>query len=319
MKRILIALGALVLAGCAGDYAYVPAEAATAQVGGQAAADYPIPPEAPQGDVRIASFGISPLAVNQQESVRALHLRMVIANNSSQQWTVDTREQLAALSGEGESRPIFASTDQGELPLVPIAPGDKRTIDLFYPLPADLQKASELPEFDLVWNVDTGNGRVVAERTPFQRVTVEPQYAADYSGYYEPAYWGPIWWYDPYYFQYTFARPVIIHRRPVIVGRPLPRHHRGFPAPVVVGPPARAPVHTHRFGRAPPAVRANRPPTSVGRPPVQVTRPPVQMTRPPVQMNHAPVSRPPTVNRPMIQMSRPPAMMGHPAAPPPHR
>ncbi len=222
-------VGALLLAGCA-TYAYVPEQNATGQIRGQPAADYAIPPEAPQGDVRIASFGVTDLATSESEHVRALHLRMVVSNNGAVPWTVDTREQLAAVPGEGHSRPIFASTDDNRLPLATVAPGGKRTLDLVYPLPASMQKAKHLPAFDVVWRVDTGGGRVVAMRTPFERVTVEPAYAYGYG-----AAWEPYWWYDPFFFGATFAHPIVLHHHPVVVGRPV---HYGYPpSPVIVHQP----------------------------------------------------------------------------------
>lgn len=316
MRAILIALCGLALAGCATDYSYMPEVNATAQVGGQAAADYPIPPEAPEGDVRVASFGITRLQVNSSEHVRALHLRLVITNRGQTPWTLDTRSQLLQIAYEGESRPIFASADSGQLPEVSIAPGAQRAVDLFYPLPADLQHASRLPAFDLVWRVDTGGGRTVAIRTPFARVTSQPDYAYGYTGYYEPAYWEPIWWYDPGYFQYTFVRPVVIRHHPVIVGRrAFVRHHAtvpGHPPVIVAHPPVqgRAPVRT-----------IHRPPMHAVPPPSPIMRTPAPMVRPPPMAHPAPpISRPapPPMTRPALPpLTRPIAPpMAHPAPPP---
>ncbi len=231
MKRIT--LGALLLVGgCANEYAYIPAENATARVNGQSAAAYHIPPEAPQGDVRVTSFGVTKLKVNnQEEHVRAMHVRMVVANNSDAPWTVDTRQQIGVIPNEGRSRPMYASSDGGQLPLVTVPARGRRTIDLFYPLPQGMQKASRLPQFDLLWTVDT-QSRQVAMRTPFERIEIEPVYAYDYGwgyyGYYGPG-WAPYYWYDPFYASYTFSHPAQFHHHPVVVGHP-----------AVVGPPAAA-------------------------------------------------------------------------------
>jgi hypothetical protein len=82
MKRTSLSL-AIALSGCVTEYAYVPVEHGTSQVSGQTGAAYAIPPEAPQGDVRVASFGITRLRVNTEEIIRALHLRMTLANRGN--------------------------------------------------------------------------------------------------------------------------------------------------------------------------------------------------------------------------------------------
>src|SRR5436190_2034954 len=79
-------------------------------------------------------------------------------------------------------------------------------------VPASLQSAKRLPEFDFFWNVHA-TARVVAERTPFERTRLEPQYAYDYGS---PsvginAAWGPVWWYDPLFPSATFVHPVRVY------------------------------------------------------------------------------------------------------------
>jgi hypothetical protein len=234
MRLTLATVVAATLTACAAEYTYLPTQNATAEVAGQPAAAYPIPPSAPQGDVRVASFGITGLDVNAGERVRAMHVRVVVTNRSSVPWTIDTREQLGEIPDEGQSRPIFASSDAGTLPLIQAEPGASRSIDLFYPLPAGIQKAKSLPAFSELWKVDTGGGHFIAERTQFNRAEILPAYG------YGPPWWGPYWWYDPLYFGATFAHPIVIRDRPVIVGRPVVV---GRPGPVIVdhspavGPP----------------------------------------------------------------------------------
>ena len=102
-------LPALVLAGCAHEYTYQPTEHATGSIGGHVAADYQIPPAAPQGDVRLASFGLGELAPvkGSSESAPALHLRMVVSNNGAEPWSVDTRQQKLDIEGSGPIAPAF--------------------------------------------------------------------------------------------------------------------------------------------------------------------------------------------------------------------
>src|SRR5215471_16053378 len=71
---------ALVVAGCAGsrDYFYAPAAHATGQANGFPAAVYPIPPEQPAGEVRIASFGVTEVKPTlASPSTRVLAVRVI--------------------------------------------------------------------------------------------------------------------------------------------------------------------------------------------------------------------------------------------------
>jgi len=210
MTKWIATLAALMLAACAPNYTYQPAEHATGSIGGHVAADYQIPPAAPQGDVRLASFGLGELAPakGSADSAQALHLRMVVSNNGQQPWTVDTRDQKLDIKGSGPVAPAFSTTREGnaDLPLVTVAPGSKRVIDLFFPLPPTQQSAGTIPEFDAIWNVHAGAQDVV-ERTPFDRLKIEPAYdpalAPEYGFYGD---WGGPFWYDPMYPD-AFSRP----------------------------------------------------------------------------------------------------------------
>lgn len=224
----LLFVCALAVGACSSDYVYEPAANTTARVNGLAAADYQIPPELPQGDVRVTTFGIAKLRPTDNREgghIRALHVRMVIANNANQPWTVDTREQRAVLAGNNQSRAAFAAAQSGALPTLEIPAGSQRTIDLYFPLPTTLQTADKIPNFDVVWRVHT-NERVVTERTPFERMELVPY--GDY-GYASS-------WYDPYYPGGTFygagALPPAYVQQPIIIERP--------PPPVI--PPA-VPIH----------------------------------------------------------------------------
>jgi hypothetical protein len=230
MKPFHIAL--LALCACEPQYAYVPVTNATV-IAGHVAADYPIPKEAPRGDVRVASYGIADVGGSRDDRVRALHLRLTLIDNSDRAWTMDTREQLVDLDGYGRSVAAYASANSGTSPpLITAPPMGKRVVDLFFPLPAELQRASRLPAFDVVWKVRTGD-REIAERTPFERISVEPlpsydpiyDYGADY-------YWGPPYFYDPLYGHRGYYRgagryaghPMYIHRS-TTPGNFAPRAH----------------------------------------------------------------------------------------------
>jgi len=178
MNSRAVALVFLAISGCtSGRYIYEPEENATALVSGRPAAYYPVPPQAPRGDVRVATLGIAALQSPSGEgpSLHVMHVRMIADDNADTvAWQVDTREQLGGIGGYGQSRPAFASVGSSRRPpIVTIPPTATATIDLFYPLPADMQEASEIPRFELLWRIGTSEGPI-AQRTTFERVPVEP-------------------------------------------------------------------------------------------------------------------------------------------------
>ncbi|HEX4517405.1 MAG TPA: hypothetical protein VH054_27860, partial [Polyangiaceae bacterium] len=160
MKPLHIAFVALVC--CEPQYAYVPVTNATV-IAGHVAADYPVPKEAPRGDVRLASYGIADLGSRDRDDhVRALHLRVTLIDNGERAWTMDTREQLVDLDGYGQSVPAYASANAGSAPpLITAPPMGKRVVDLFFPLPAELQRAERLPTFDVVWKVHADDKDII--------------------------------------------------------------------------------------------------------------------------------------------------------------
>jgi hypothetical protein len=225
MHRTLPLVASFGLAACVvacNQYAYVPTTNSSATVAGRPAADYQIPAGNPTGEVRLATFGIAsihPSGTPEKFQVKSLHLRMIVVNNGERPWAVDTREQQAQLAGDGLSRAAYASADRtgSGPPYVQVDPGGKRTIDLFFPLPQRLQKASKLPEFDAIWVVHTAT-RTVEQRTSFDRLTLDPYY---YDEGYGPGFYGN-YWYNPWYpygaFYGTYWGPewthpgVVIHR-----------------------------------------------------------------------------------------------------------
>jgi hypothetical protein len=201
MTRYLIL--ALVAAGCYSDYIYRPAEHATAEIHGRTAAQYEIPPQAPQGDVRLASFGIAKVERQDTgEKQRMVHLRMIVANNSGQPWIVDTRELRIDLPNVGQETAAITRVRDGQEPVVQVPPGASRQIDLFYALPQGMEKASKLPQFDAVWAVRTP-AQTVVERTPFDRLQVIPTYAYGYG----PG-WGWYGWGGPWHDPWLIGAPV---------------------------------------------------------------------------------------------------------------
>jgi hypothetical protein len=216
----LALLPALLVTGCATEYAYVPRANATASVDGRLAADYAIPPASPQGDLRVASYGVTEVASNEgsPDVMSALHLRVVVENRSASAWTLDTRDQRIDLSGRGELVPAFTSANAGSAPpLVTIDASARRVVDMFFLLPQDLQGADDLPAFGALTQVNTSAGPVT-ERTPFERLAVEP----DGGGYGDWDYGADYYWAGPYWFNPAFpdveypyiGGGIFIHRSP---------------------------------------------------------------------------------------------------------
>jgi hypothetical protein len=184
-RQITILVGSLAIASCSPDYIYRPAENATATIAGHLAADYQIPPKAPQGDVRLAYFGVTKIAVNgaPNQKQKAVHMRMIVTDASQAPWTVDTRQQAMAFPDGEQLAPahVTTSSGQGGLPSVVVPARGERVIDLFYRLPGNARSASQVPAFTVVWHVDTPEQRVT-EQTRFDRKRVEPSpvpYGAD--------------------------------------------------------------------------------------------------------------------------------------------
>jgi hypothetical protein len=184
---LVLTLGAAALA-CERDYVYRPAVTTTsaATISGLPAAYEAIPPEAPRGHVRIAMMGFADIVPEgaSRAALHALEVRMIVANNSDRAWTLDTREQVATLPNGDERRPEYVTVRDAVPPQIPIAARSEKTIELFYPLPDSMRNQSQVPSFDVVWQVDTDARRVV-QRTPFERSQVvigEAPYPTGYVG-----------------------------------------------------------------------------------------------------------------------------------------
>lgn len=166
----------LAVAACAPEYSYAPTTNATLTTRGDIVASYRIPPSSPQGDVRVVSLGLTGVRPpGSNEPVRALHVRVSLADTSATPWTFDTREQKVELRGRPPLPLLFATASPGgtEPPVLTMDRTNMRVVDLYFALPADLQHADSLPEFDLVWSVRVGTS-TSTQRTPFERIKNEP-------------------------------------------------------------------------------------------------------------------------------------------------
>jgi hypothetical protein len=197
-RAIVVLLSALGAAGCASEaqYTFRPAEQATALLAGQPAARYGVPPESPRGTLRVATCGIAPVATSDG-TVHTLHVRLVFANNNDTgPWEVDP-DALRVVYGSGDVlAPVFINTTTPDAAEVRIAPGEAATIDAYFPLPSGASDAGAVPRFDVLSRVRTPE-REVAERTPFERIRVQPVVS---NTSYTLGMW-PAYWYDPLLWQ----------------------------------------------------------------------------------------------------------------------
>jgi hypothetical protein len=213
-------------AGCAHNYVYWPAGPG---LGEGPAGRYPIPPESPRGEVYVTSFGFTDVDVTSGQTVDLLHARLAVVNHGPGMWTLDGREQALSVPGQPTIGAAFLNTDAGSGPVYTIGPGQTRVFDLYYSVPPPQDQAKNLAGFELLWRVNV-DGRPMAQRTPFQRLT-EP--AQSYGPY--PAFvslrlgWAPLWWYGPIY-PYRYPPVIRTYYYPPIRGRTGPGWRTG-PAP----------------------------------------------------------------------------------------
>jgi hypothetical protein len=135
----------------------------------QPAAEYPIPPQAPQGQLRLAIAGVTKLKSPNHEwsSVRALRLDLAIDNRSDQVWVLNPDQQIGVLNGTLHEPPISAEANNGvRLGVIAVPPHSSLRVNLYYPVPESVASANSLRSFDVEWRVESDH-HVVAERTLF--------------------------------------------------------------------------------------------------------------------------------------------------------
>ena len=152
--KALLAGGCVLLSACATNMEYVPTEQVSAQIQGRPASQYRVPPESPRGDVTVVSRGVVHV---ESDGHRAdmLHVAVRLSNDQdSGPWTFDVREQKLLVPGAGPITPAPVSPAAGGAPVVNVAPGAQRTMDLYFPTPPGV-KTNRLHAFDLLWTVRT--------------------------------------------------------------------------------------------------------------------------------------------------------------------
>jgi hypothetical protein len=232
---VVISAVAALGAGCAHQYAYVPVGPSA---GGGPAAQYPVPPSAPQGTVYVTSFGFTDFDNGQGGSQRLLHARLAVSNGSAVQWEVDGRQQFVTAPGLPPQSPAFLNPNAGEGPVYPVAPGAANVFDIYFAVPPGMGQPENLGGFALDWSVNA-SGQVVQEQTAFERIQDGGYSYAAYPPYVTVGLgFGVGWWYGPYYPYRHF--PPVIHGYYYPPRRAWGGPYRGAPAGGWRGAPPRA-------------------------------------------------------------------------------
>ncbi len=214
MKRALF----VVLAACGTFESNIPVATTSASVPArpvevEAATLAPI-----QAMVRLATSGVVELRSDKDPAVfaRAVHVRTTLHNETLEPWLFDVSQQRIVLAGRESAAAFSSATAGNEPPLLTIPAGTSRVVDLFYTLPPDRQLAAEIPPYDVVAWIDTGD-QVVVERMPYAKL--EPttlDVGAPHAGGFAS---GPAYEYDLFHESAAFPGTVELSRR--LVGWPL--------------------------------------------------------------------------------------------------
>jgi hypothetical protein len=173
--------------------------------------------------LRLASHGVAKLLTDDGLTIAVLHLRAEIANTTRDQpWALDASKPRVELAS-GQIGPAFVNSDVPTLPITILDPGERRTIDFYFPLRSDLADRGGPMGFTVTWAINAP-ARIVRiasfDRTAwFNRPTAVPSECQPLAG------WGQHWWFDP-----SYPWPTYRHGPGIITSRP-PSHV------VVISPP----------------------------------------------------------------------------------
>lgn len=195
-------LALLLLSGCASkpkpeDVTFQPTENQNVTSEKESEASYLIPvPTAAEGKVNVSYKGIEDARTKQSEAkVPSLHLQLQISSKSEKglaPWAFDVRnQQLSLRNQESSFTPTWAHSPGQTFPVLQVAPGETKTVDLYYALPEDKRSATEIPGFTLNWQVQTSS-RLVAEATSFDQVSKNLRNTAVYPFTARPYDYDPL-------------------------------------------------------------------------------------------------------------------------------
>lgn len=197
-KSTLATVFAALACGCNWPGAYIPAESANAMLNGRTAAQYEFPSQdEPKADVRVMSYGFAKVKRREDgKTIKAVHVRFALVANGDEPYWFDAREQHVQFPNGQKVAAVSAKSSAAGVPVIEVPPRSSRTVDMFFPVPPEVSRSSQLPRFDVAWRVQV-DGQAVEQVTPFERVTIDPLVAQERAAIYG-AYgwygggWGPV-------------------------------------------------------------------------------------------------------------------------------
>ena len=221
MTRIQLT-GMILLAGAGIGATAAIAPSAATRTNDTARTEMPFPASAPGGTIALASYGVAELQPEGGPPLAAMHVRAVMANegevsalnvlanlNPGAPWVFDVSRATLA-TGPGQSvHPVFANSDVATLPIAIIARGERRVIDLYFPLARQLPTQDGALALGFAWPMNRPHDQL-------RFVIAHDTTAAPADAVLEPSVgWGPHWWADPTYPWATFFhQPGIAMPRP---------------------------------------------------------------------------------------------------------
>jgi hypothetical protein len=182
------------LAAC--EPAFAPGEPIAETVAARVRAARPQP-------IAVASRGTVELAPDVGSPVAVVDVAVTVDRGErdarDERWTLDADSATLAVGGGLPVHAIAASSDVATLPLAGISPGERRTVELYFPAPAT---AGDSANLELALRVGAPSGAFELRRTIGP--ATEPIAAA-----------GRAWWFDPSYAWDHYA-----HRDGIIVPAP---------------------------------------------------------------------------------------------------
>lgn len=173
VQSLVVALA--LVAGCAPmrNFVYGPTPPtkradAPGQIDGHAATTYPVPADDPRGEVELAVERLTTVQEPDGRHWRKAHVvvvRMVVHNRDTEVWSVDSGAIDAIFGGTRHAYPIHAYYDGKPLRVLVLEPGETRSIDLYYELPAKIARPSVVVE----WRVFTPSGGILRSTTSVAR------------------------------------------------------------------------------------------------------------------------------------------------------
>ena len=141
----------------------------------------------PHGTAAVSSYGLALVDPDPQpldaQPIMTMHVRAELVDTGDAPWSVDVSTASLVLPDGPNVHALAVNADAPTLPYVAPAPGERLTVDFYFPTPASVYDDADLPAFAVDW---------LGMRTRFSRVPQTADVVIDAS-----ASHGRVWWFDP--------------------------------------------------------------------------------------------------------------------------